>query len=159
MSRASQCNTCVLALFALGILGLPPLARAQSGKPTPGNPPGTLIASGIDSQGQLFLVSYRTIFIQPATGFPGGPRSNDRYEKKISLQGVKIQQMKGGEVTLEKAREILGGKEKPVLVTGYGKPCPSFYKTLFRDETLVFIFPNEPPAWEHIQAPDLPVGP
>ncbi len=43
----------------------------------PGNPPIVLIASQINADGDLVLVQYRTIFIQPADPrSPGGPMSH-----------------------------------------------------------------------------------
>lgn len=124
----------------------------------PGNPPALLLATGIDRDGRLVLVSYRTIFIHPADpGVPAIPRENERSESAVSLKGVKISGIDGKEVTVEAARKRLAGKETPVLVRSWGEKLPDGFKPLFKDDVLVFVFPDQAPGWKDIESPGTPV--
>src|SRR5262249_31350732 len=123
-----------------------------------GNPPVVLIASEIDADEHLVLVAYRTIFIQPAGSLGGGgPRENERSLNRVPLKGVKIYRGDGKEVTVEAARKQLGGKDTPVLASSWGEQLPPFYRSVFRDDTLLFAFPKDAPTWKAIQSPSTPV--
>jgi hypothetical protein len=122
----------------------------------PGNPPHILIASEIDNEGNLVLVSYHTDFALPANPQTSGAAFNTRLLEKVPLKGVKIYDVTGKEVTVEAARKLLG-KDTPVLASPWGRPLPPFYRKVFRDEMLLFAFPREAPSWKEIQEPDHPV--
>jgi hypothetical protein len=122
---------------------------------SPGNPPGILIASEIDNDGNLVLVSYHTDFALPPNPNLPGTAVNTRILEKVPLKGVKIYDVAGKEVTVEAARKLLG-KDTPVLASSWGRPLPPFYRKVFRDEMLLFAFPKEAPSWKEIQEPDHP---
>jgi hypothetical protein len=144
----------VAALF----IGVSPLGAQNKDIPSPGNPPTMLIASQINGNGNLVLVEYRTIFLQPASPTaPGGPRYNSRSESEVSLKGVKICNKNGKQLSLETARSQIANKETAVLATGFGQEVSPTFRALFRDDILVFVFPDEAPRWKEIQAADLPV--
>ena len=67
MATRTLTTIALLAFFVLPVI-------AKDKEATPGNPPAILIASKIDAQGNLVLVSFRTIFIQPASPTSGGGR-------------------------------------------------------------------------------------
>jgi hypothetical protein len=139
------------------VLSLGPLF-AQGKDGAPGNPPVVLIASEIDPNGALELVQYKTIFLHPASpNSGGGPIYNERSLRKVSLEGVKICGGDGKEVTVETARKLLGGKETPILASSQGQQLPPFYRKVFKDEVLLFAFPQESPTWKTIEEPDVPV--
>ncbi|WP_157369153.1 hypothetical protein [Zavarzinella formosa] len=123
----------------------------------PGNPPTALIAAGIDKDGTLLLVQYKTIYLQPTAQGGGGPIYNERSLSKAALKGVKIYGREGKELTVEAARESLGSKETPILVSSWGEKLPPFYRTVFKDDVLLFAFPQQAPTWKPIQEPEVPV--
>lgn len=136
----------------------PPEAKraAPAVKPSPGNPPAVLLATDIDKDGKLVLVSYRTVIIGIMSI---GPQSfaemseNRRSLTPVSLKEVKIFGGDGKEVSVEAARKRLGGKETAVLVSSWGEGLPAAYKPLFKDDVLVFVFPEKAPVWEAIRVP------
>jgi hypothetical protein len=141
--------------FSIGVLML---AVGQPKDATPGNPPAILIASQIDADGNLVLVRYKTIFLQPAgPNSAGGPIYNERSLKNVSLKGVKIYGGDGKEVTIEDARKMLGDKDSPVLASSGGVPRLPFYRAAFKDDVLLFSFPRESPTWMTIQEPGVQV--
>ncbi len=127
-------------------------AAAQDPSTMPGNPPQILVASSIDADGNLELVNYRTIYI----GFDGSSYNN-RSLRKVPLKGVKIYSVSGKELSTESARNKLAEKENAILASSWGLPLPTFYRTLFSDEALIFVFPREAPRWKEIQDPGRPV--
>ena len=130
----------------------------QGNEASPGNPPAVLIASEIDADEHLVLVEYRTIYIQPAGPLGGGgPRENERSLSRVPLKGVKIYSVNGKEVTVEAARKRLGGKDTPILASSWGEQLPPFYRSVFRADTLLFVFPKDAPTWKTIQSPSTPV--
>lgn len=145
-----------VASVGLMILALGPLCgHGKAG--APGNPPAVLIASGIDKDGALVLVSYRTIFIQPTEKGGGGPMYNERSVSTVALKGVKVYGGDGKEMTVEAARKRLGGKERPILASSWGHQLPPFYQQVFKEDVLLFVFPREAPTWKEIQSPEVPV--
>jgi hypothetical protein len=124
---------------------------------SPGNPPVVLIASKIDADGNLVLVRYKTIFMQPASPKVGGAIYNERSLSKVSLKGVKIYGGDGKEVTVEVARKRLGDKDTAILATSWGRQLPPFYRRVFTDDVLLFAFPQESPTWKAIQDPEAAV--
>ena len=118
----------------------------------PENPPRILVASSIDSDGQLVLVSYHSIFI----GFTG-ESYNERLTTSVSLEDVKILTTDGREVTLQAARERVAERDTPILVTSSGTQLPKFYARMFAPETLLFVFPAQAPQWREIESPGAPV--
>ena len=143
-------------MIALWFWPLAPLF-GQVKAETPGNPPEVLIATQIDAEGNLVLVEYRTIFLQPAIGIGGGPIYNDRSLHPVSLKDVKIYDGPGKELSLEAARKRLGKKETAIVATSHEHTLPVFYRTLFKDDVLLFVFPRESPTWKTIQEPELHV--
>ncbi len=137
----------------VAVLSLLGSAAAQDRPATPGNPPRILIASSIDADGNLELVSYRTIYI----GFDGSSYNN-RSLRKVSLKDVKISTVSGKEMSVEAARELLAETETPILASSWKTPIPKFYRRLFSDDALLFVFPREAPLWKEIQDPSRPLG-
>jgi hypothetical protein len=86
------------------------------------------------------------IVIQPATpGAPGGPRLF-RAETKVPLNGVKIYNKEGNELTVETARKLLRGKDTAILASSWGqRQLAPVYRALFKDDVLLFVFPREAP--------------
>lgn len=121
---------------------------SRTGQCPPENPPQILVASAIDSDDQLILVSYHSIFI----GF-GGESYNERLTTKVSLKDCQICTADGEKVTLESARKRISGKDTPIVVTPYKTDLPKFYAALFAPETLVFVFPSKTPQWKQIESP------
>jgi hypothetical protein len=140
----------------LSVLVLGPL-HGQGKDAAPGNPPVVLLAAGIDPDGDLVLVQYKTIFIQPTEKGGGGPLYNERSLRKVALKGVKIYGGIGKEVPVEAARTLLRDKETAVLASSWGQSLPPVYQKVFRDDALLFAFPREAPMWKTIEAPDVPV--
>jgi hypothetical protein len=138
------------------VLSLGPLL-GQDKDASPGNPPAVLIASQIDRDGNLVLVQYKTIYMQPASRKSGVAMWNERYLTKVPLKGVKINGGDGKEVTIEVARKLLGDKEAAILATSWGRQLPPFYRRVFKDDVLLFAFPREAPIWRAIQDPEAPV--
>lgn len=138
-----------MILVSLQFLGS---AIACGKEPTPGNPPRVLLAGGIDADGSLELVSYRTIYI----GFTG-ESYNSRSVRKVALLEVKIVRAGGEAIELGAARKLLAGKETPVLASSWGSPLPASYRSLFSGDAMLFIFPREAPAWQEIQDPSRPL--
>ncbi len=128
-------------------------SAGQARSETPGNPPRILVASSIDSAGNLMLVSYRTIYI----GFDGSSY-NDRTLHRVALKNVKIHTVDGKEVSIESARKLLAEKETPILATSWSAPIPPFFRKLFTDKAMVFVFPQDAPSWREIQDPGRPLG-
>lgn len=124
---------------------------AQEVRPTPGNPPRILIATSIDTEDRLELVSYKTIYIGM-----GGESYNDRNVTMVSLADVKIYTVGGKEISQETARQLLTGEETPVLFMSRKEPLSPFYQKLFQEQGLVFVFPREAPLWKEIQEPSRP---
>ena len=145
----------MLARFTMFVASVSVLTTAvgQDRSGTPGNPPRILVASSIDEDGNLVLVSYRTIYI----GFDGSSYNN-RSLSKVSLKRVKIYTVSGKEVSTESARKLLARKETPILASSWGMPLPAFYRRLFTEEGLLFMFPQEAPVWKEIQDPSRPVN-
>lgn len=114
----------------------------------PEDPPQILVASSIDSDDQLVLVSYHSIFI----GFEGDCY-NERLTKKVSLEEVQISTADGNEVTLEEARKVIADRDTPILATSYKMKLPEFFAQAFASETLVFVFSSQAPEWREIEAP------
>jgi hypothetical protein len=129
----------------------------QGKEESPGNPPAVLIASQIDTDSNLVLVQYRTIFMQPASPTSGVTIYNERYLSKVSLKGVKLYGGDGKEVAVEAARKLLGGKETVILATSWGRQLSPVYRRVFKDDVLLFAFPRESPTWTAIQDPEAPV--
>ena len=129
------------------------LGTPEQDNNNPENPPVILVASSIDKAGQLSLVSYQTIYIGMQ-----GYSYNHRSVQKVSLEGVKIFNAGGTELKIDSVRKLLADKETPILATPYGSPLPAFYRKLFADESLVFIFPKTAPSWKQIQDPGRPVN-
>jgi hypothetical protein len=127
-------------------------ATAQDRSGTPGNPPRILIASSIDADGNLELVTYRTIYI----GF-GGYSYNARSLQKVPLKDVRIRTVAAADVSVDEARKLLEGKETPILVSSWSEPLSEFYRGLFSGKSLLFIFPRDAPLWKQIQEPSRPV--
>ena len=144
---------------SLGLLALwlgPLFAQNKDG--APGNPPVVLIASEIDPDDALVLVQYKTIFIHPASpNEGGGPIYNERSLRTVALKGVKIYGGDGKEVTVEAARKKLGSKETPIFASSWGHQLPPFYRKVFKDDVLLFAFPQDSPTWQTTEEPDLPV--
>ena len=126
-------------------------ATAQDQSGTPGNPPRVLIASSIDADGNLQLVTYKTIYI----GFDGYSY-NQRSLHKVSLRGVRVRTVGGMDVSLDETRKLLDGKEAPILVSSWNEPLSKFYQGLFSGKSLLFIFPKDAPSWKPIQEPGRP---
>ena len=116
------------------------------------NPPQIVIAASIDGEDNLLLVSYRTIYI----GFQG-ESYNSRTVTKTALKDVEIFNVKGERVSIEAARERVGGRDTPVLCSSWNTPLPEFYASIFAPQTLHFIFPKQSPVWKKIQEPGRPV--
>jgi len=133
-----------------------PKQDGQDKAGSPGNPPRILIASEIDKEGNLMLVSYQTVFAQPPNPKLPGAAFNTRILDKVPLKDVKIYDVTGKEVSVEAARQLLG-KETPVLASSWGRTLPPFYRKVFKDEMLLFAFPKEAPSWKEIQEPEHPV--
>jgi hypothetical protein len=127
-------------------------ATAQDRSATHGNPPRILIASSLDADGNLVLVTYKTIYI----GFDGYSY-NARSLHKVPLQDVRIRTVAGMDLSLDETRKLLEGKETPVLVSSWNEPLSKFWQKLFSDKSLLFIFPREAPLWKEIQEPNRPV--
>lgn len=128
------------------------VAAGQTENGTPGNPPRILIASSIDAEGNLQLVTYKTIYI----GFEGYSY-NEKILCNVPLQDVRIHTVSGTDVSLDEARKLLKGKETPILVSSWNERLSEFYQRLFSRESLLFIFPKEAPLWSQIQDPGRPV--
>jgi hypothetical protein len=107
-----------------------------------------LVASDIDADGNLVLVGYETVVIQPAGPLGGGGPRRTRVVTKTPLEGVKIRDGAGKEVTIDAARKRLGGKDTAVVALSWGEPLSPVYRRLFRDDILVFVFPKSAPAWQ-----------
>lgn len=127
-------------------------SKGQGESETPGNPPQILIASSIDKNGNLDVVSFKTIYI----GFDGYSYNNKTVNKQ-TLRDVKIQTLAGAKISVDEARELLAGKETPILATSHDEPLSKFYQQLFAAKSLVFIFPDEAPLWKEIGEPDRPL--
>lgn len=121
---------------------------ATLGQCPPENPPVILVASSIDSDDHLVLVSYHSIFI----GF-SGESYNERLAKKVSLKDVQILTVDGMEISLEAARKRLSERDMPVLATSSKARVSKFYATMFAPETLLFVFPAQAPQWRNIESP------
>lgn len=121
------------------------------------NPPRILIASEINSQNELVLIRYHSIYMQPAS--PKGPiiSYNERYEENVSLKKVQIRTVGGKELTLDEAKKKFGTKERPILASSYDRLPGKVFMQLFQEDTLIFIFPEESPVWKNIQSPGSPV--
>ncbi|MCO8121123.1 hypothetical protein NHH03_05185 [Stieleria sp. TO1_6] len=147
-----------LALVFVGLIGCLMLTQqisadeSQSKIAPTENPPQILVASSIDADEQLVLVSYHSIFI----GFDGSSY-NERLTQKVSLKAVKITSADGVQQSVDQARKTISENDTPILVTSYKKPLPKFYKTLFSPDTLHFAFPSKAPQWKPIQSPGAPV--
>lgn len=115
------------------------------------NPPQILVASAIDSENHLVLVSYHSIFI----GF-NGESYNERLTTRTSLENVQILTTDGKELTLEQARRRISSRDTPIVVTSYKTELPKFYANLFAPETLHFAFPGQAPHWKEIESPGAP---
>lgn len=130
--------------------------QAQAGESgvvaPPYNPPQILVATAIDSEDNLLLVSYRTIYI----GFTG-ESYNSRTVTKAALKDVAIVNVKGETISLDAARRRIGDRDTPVLCSSWGTPLPDFYASIFAVETLHFIFPEKSPVWKEIQEPGRPL--
>jgi hypothetical protein len=135
-----------VGLVVLSLRALP----GQDKDAPPANPPVVLVASDIDADGNLVLVGYETVVIQPAGPLgAGGPR-RIRVLSKVPLKGVKICGVDGKEVTIEAARKRLGGKDTAILALSWDEPLSPVYRRLFRDDVLVFVFPKTAPTWKGI---------
>jgi hypothetical protein len=135
---------------------LPPLAFGQESRAAktspPENPPQILVVSSIDPDGNLTLVSYKTIYI----GFTG-ESYNNRSLTKVTLRDVRILTVKGEELSIESARDRISGRDTPILVSSWKTPLSEFYKGMFTPETLHFVFPANAPVWKQVQEPGRPV--
>lgn len=132
----------VLLLASIGYI------EQNSQDTTPDNPPRILLATSIDEAGNLELVSYQTIYI----GFRGDSY-NARSTHKYSLESVLIFDLAGNRITTDAARVRFGMGEAPILATSYGRKVDDHYRSLFNDETLVFVFPKKAPEWKEIEDP------
>lgn len=144
----------VLASIACCWTSLPATAQEDSSvrQCPPENPPQILVASSIDSDGQLVLVSYHSIFI----GFTG-ESYNERLTMRVSLEDVQILTVDGKTVALEEARKRISERDTPILVTSYKTQLPEFYVPMFAPETLLFVFASQAPQWKDIESPGAPV--
>jgi hypothetical protein len=127
-------------------------ASDQDQSATHGNPPRILIASSIDADGRLVLVTYKTIYI----GFDGSSY-NEKSLRIVPLRNVRIRTVAGKDLSLDETRKLLGGKETPILVSSWNEPLSKFWRELFSEKSLLFIFPEDAPAWRQIQERDRPV--
>ena len=138
-----------ITLFVL-FFGTSQLVLSEEGRSSPGNPPQVLLAESIDADGNLGVVSYRTIYI----GFDGSSY-NHRSVQDVTLNEVEIQTVGGTAVSLEKARDLLLKEtETAILALDYGASLPDAYKVLFSNDALVFVFPKKSPRWNEIQDPE-----
>jgi len=127
--------------------------RAEAAVTAPAyNPPQIVVAASIDGNENLLLVSYRTIYI----GFQG-ESYNSRTVTKTALKDVSILNVKGERVSINAARERIGGRDTPVLCSSWKTPLPEFYASMFAPPTLHFIFPKQSPVWKEIQEPGRPI--
>lgn len=140
----------LLVIFACCCLSSQGRAQepATWGQCPPENPPLILVASSIDSDDHLVLVSYHSIFI----GF-SGESYNERLEKKVSLKDVQFLTVDGKETSLEAARKKLSERDTPILATSSKARVSKFYATMFAPETLLFVFPAQAPQWRDIESP------
>lgn len=148
-------RNCVLfvACFAYSFLSSNLKAQDERGLQSPTeNPPQILVASSIDSENRLVLVSYHSIFI----GFCG-ESYNERTTTKTSLKDVQIHTTDGKEMTLEEAQLRLSSRDTPIVVTSYRASLPKFYATIFAPGTLHFAFPKRAPHWKEIESPGAPI--
>lgn len=140
----AQCEQLKLALSTTHV------TRDEQTDAPAGNPPDVLIASDIDADGNLVLVDYETIVIQPAPPLsPGGQRIN-RILSEVPLEGASISDVAGNAVTVEEARKRMEGKDTAILVLSDGVSLLPIYRRLFRDDALVFVFPGKAPTWKKI---------
>ena len=142
----------LVMILAILISGDDETTQSDRGQAQLGNPPRVVLVRGIDDQGRLNLVEYRTIYI----GFDGSSY-NSRSESKLTLKDVVIEDLKGDGVSVEQARERLGDTESPILVLSYREPVAELYRGMYIDSTLVFRFPKKAPEWREIQDPSRPV--
>jgi hypothetical protein len=146
-------------LFKYLILGLviliPHVATGKDKEPGAGatmapaeNPPEILVAKSITEAGNLVLVQYQTIFI----GMKGASY-NHRALREVPLDDVKIYTVRGEKVSIEMARDRLGGTDTPILCSSWRRDLPEFYAGLFTPESLHFVFPKKSPQWKMIEDP------
>ncbi len=112
------------------------------------NPPQILVAASVTETGNLVLVQYQTIYIGMK-----GYCYNHRSLREVSLEGVKIYTVRGEAVSIEMARDRIGGKDTPILCSAWRARLPDFYAGLFSPESLHFVFPKKSPEWKTIQDP------
>ncbi|XZE36697.1 hypothetical protein SH501x_002281 [Pirellulaceae bacterium SH501] len=115
------------------------------------DPPQIVVASAIGGE-SLFLVNFTTIYIGS-----NGESYNTRTVTKTSLKDVNIFTIKGQRVSVEEAARKILGKDTPILCSSWNAPLPEFYASMFKPETLHFVFPKESPAWKKIQEPGRPI--
>jgi hypothetical protein len=127
-------------------------ALPQEEKVELGNPPQVILVAGIDPEGRLIQVEYRTIYI----GFDGSG-FNSRSTHTVDLADVKIMSMQGEILTLSEVRERLGKREQPVVVMSDGVEPLNGFRRLFQDDVICFVFPRRAPSWRPIQDPQMPL--
>lgn len=118
----------------------------------PENPPALLRSMGINQDGQLVLVHYRTIHI----GFEGYTY-NSRSTEKVDLQDVRWMTVGGKRLTTDEVRERWGEGEQTILATAWGRPVGVEFRELFHPNVLVAVFPKRAPQWRKIEDPGRPL--
>lgn len=143
----------MMAAWAIGMLVMTLCLSAmpQEKNVELGNPPQVILVAGIDAEGRLIQVEYRTIYI----GFDGAG-FNSRSTHAVDLADVKLMSMRGEVLTLPEARERLGKQEQPVVVMSGGAEPLEGFRQLFREDVVCLIFPRKAPQWRPIQDPQMP---
>jgi len=118
----------------------------------PYDPPQIVVAASIDDGDNLVLVSYQTYYI----GFLGESYNNRSLTKTV-LKDVNIFNVQGERLSIEAARELIGGRDTPVLCSAWDTALPEFYASMFSPQTLHFVFPKKSPDWKKIEAPGRPI--
>jgi hypothetical protein len=131
---------------------------ARAAEPVVPTPPRLLLVAGIDAPDELRFPTYQNV-----TRLPGRPEdkptgSSYKTLASVTLRGVVILGVDGKPVSLADARKRLV-QEASILVTSKGqKPAPVYLRAVARD-ALIFVFPNDAPAFTPAQWPiEQPAG-
>jgi len=70
---------------------------------------------------------------------------------------IDIFNVQGEQLSIGAARELVGGRDTPVLCSSFDTPLPEFYASIFSPKTLHFVFPKRSPVWTKIEGPGRPI--
>lgn len=134
------------------LLGTCLVGVARAAEPVVPTPPRLLLVADITAQDELRFPTYQNV-----TRLPGRPEdkptgSSYKTLASVPLRGVVILGAMGKPVSLAEARKRLVSPAS-ILVTARGeKPAAVYLRAVARD-ALIFVFPNDAPAFTPAQWP------